>query len=95
MSPLNPRLRAHLRASGPIQVPPPPPGLAARVLARSGTMGQHPARPVMEPIPAVALLLALVVLGAGLAIWNVPGQFLGPTPDFIEASQFIFTQLMP
>jgi hypothetical protein len=48
-----------------------------------------------EPFLLGAALLALAVLGAGLVFWNLPGQGTLPAPDFIEASQYVFTQLLP
>jgi TPP-dependent pyruvate/acetoin dehydrogenase alpha subunit len=39
--------------------------------------------------------LAFVVAVAGLVFWNVPGQGASPAPDFIEATQFAFTQFLP
>lgn len=48
-----------------------------------------------EPFLMAAAGLALAVAVAGLVFWNVPGQGASPAPDFIEATQFAFTQFLP
>lgn len=99
MSPLHPELRRRLRAGGPLNVPPPPPGLASRVLAlarsrvRAGDGADAEVAP--EPFLMAAAGLAMAVAVAGLVFWNLPGQATSPAPDFIEATQFAFTQLLP
>ncbi|MEI6342521.1 MAG: hypothetical protein WCR07_11215 [Verrucomicrobiota bacterium] len=95
MNALHPRLRHRLRATNPLPLPPPPPGLADRVLALARRDPPPEADVAPEPFLAVVLGMALAVAVAGLVFGSLPGQGTGPAPDFIEASQFAFTQLLP
>lgn len=95
MNELHPELRRRLHASGPLHVPPPPTGLASRVLAMARRRDAAEAEVAPEPFLMAAAGLALAIAVVGLAFWNLPGQGTSPAPDFIEATQFAFTQLLP
>lgn len=95
MNSLHPKVRERLRAAGPIVIPPPPPGLAMRVLALAQRDGARSPEASPEPILAAVMVLAMAVLLAGFLFGSLPGVGTSSTPDFMEASQFIFSQLIP
>ena len=95
MTPLHPRIRRLLRDVGPVVVPPPPRSMVERILAIAR------ARPLVtpatnpEPFLLAAAVLAMAVLVAGIVLSGLPGHGPFNGPDFIEASQFAFSKLLP